>query len=388
MNRSLASSAASPRVVLVGGGHTHALVLRLLGERPQAWSGAEVVVVSDVLLAPYSGMLPGYVAGIYTHEAIHIDLEILCRFARARLICQAVVGIDVEANRVLLANGDVLSFDYASVNIGSSPKTDAVPGVDRWAVPVKPVAAFLRRWDALMAAVSSGAMPKDVVIVGGGAGGVEVALAMEKRLSGGCRVHLVHRDRHVLSGHPARAQRLARALLEKRGIVLHLGEDVVNVNEDSVVCASGKSVPSSTTFWVTQVAPAPWVRESGVATDESGFIRVDNRLCSVSHPLLFAAGDVATVEGHPRPKAGVFAVRQAKPLFANIGAALRGDALRSYRPQKAFLSLISTATGSALASRRWLAWKSPLMWRWKDWIDRRFMRQFACSRELRDVSDS
>ncbi|MFT5407270.1 MAG: selenide,water dikinase, partial [Verrucomicrobiales bacterium] len=362
------------QIVLVGGGHSHALLLRMLGMNP--WEGADVTLVSDVSLAPYSGMLPGHIAGFYSHDEVHIDLRRLCQFAQVRFIKSPVVGMDLQENRILLADQPSLRFDTASINIGSTPNMATIPGADQWATPSKPVPAMLERWASIVAAHENGQTPKDLVIVGAGAGGVELALGMHERLGRKPLVHLVHRGGEILTTHNPKVRARFQRLLDDRGIQVHLNEDVVKVEENAVVCASGKVLSSGATFWVTQASPATWPKEAGLKVDDAGFVLVSETLQSISHPHVFAAGDVATMKAHPRPKSGVFAVRQGAPLFDNLGATARGEELRPYRPQREFLSLIGTATASAVASRRWLAWESPLMWKLKDWIDRKFMRKF------------
>ena len=362
------------QIVLVGGGHSHALLLRMLGMNP--WEGVDVTLISDVSMAPYSGMLPGHIAGFYSHDEVHIDLRKLCQFAKVRFIRCPVIGMDLQENRVLLEGRPSVRFDYASINIGSTPDMTSIRGADRWATASKPVPALLGKWAQIVDAHGRGVTPKDIVIVGGGAGGVELALGMRKQLEGKTQVHLVHRAGEILTTHNVKVRGHFSTLLSDRGIEVHVNESVVEVQEHVVLCESGKSISSDHTFWVTQASPATWPKEAGLATDNQGFVLVSETLQSTSHPRVFAAGDVATMEKHPRPKSGVFAVRQGGPLFDNLGAIAQGEELKPFRPQKEFLSLIGTATASAVASRRWLAWKSPKMWQLKDWIDRKFMEKF------------
>ena len=362
------------QIVLVGGGHSHALLLRMLGMNP--WEGVDVTLVSDVSMAPYSGMLPGHIAGFYSHDEVHIDLRKLCQFAQVRFIRCPVIGMDLNENRILLEGRPSVRFDYASINIGSTPDMVSIRGADRWATASKPVPALLEKWAQIVEAHGRGVTPKDIVIVGGGAGGVELALGMHKQLEGKTQVHLVHRAGQILTTHNVKVQGHFAKLLSERGIEVHVNESVVEVKEGSVLCESGTSIHSTHTFWVTQASPATWPGEAGLATDDRGFVLVSDTLQSTSHPRVFAAGDVATVEKYPRPKSGVFAVRQGGPLFDNLGAIACGEELKPFRPQKEFLSLIGTATASAVASRRWLAWESPKMWQLKDWIDRKFMEKF------------
>jgi selenide,water dikinase len=165
--------------------------------------------------------------------------------------------------------------------------------------------------------------------------------------------------------------------LINRGIKVHLGERVSEILPNKIRCESGFTVDSNYTFWVTQASGANWIRESGLSTDRHGFILVRDTLQSISHSHIFATGDIATMVNHPRPKAGVFAVRQGKPLFANLRRRiLLSKSLQYYSPQKRYLSLIGTGDGNAIASWGPFGWQSPLLWQWKDRIDRKFMAQF------------
>ncbi len=363
--------------MLIGGGHTHSLVLRQLADKPLA--DVRVTLISDVEHAAYSGMLPGHVAGFYTHEEMHIDLRKLCQRAHADFIHANVNALDLENHRALQDGKRIgPAADILSINIGSTPGLHRVPGMADCAIPSKPVPQLLAGWERLRTAAAAGtsAQPLRVVVVGGGAGGVELTLAMESRTSGKAEFTIVHGGPHLLAGHNERVRNRLSAVLARRGVAVLLHQRVSRVESGGVHLQSGAWHPADFVFQVTQPTPAPWLRESGLALTEEGFIRVQPTLQALHHPWIFAAGDIATLESKPTPKSGVFAVRMAVPLEANLRAAFLGKPLSSYKPQKNFLSLIGTADGRAVASRGWLAWHSTSMWRLKDWIDRRFMRQF------------
>jgi selenide,water dikinase len=361
-------------LVLVGGGHSHALVLRMLGMKPL--EGVAITLVSDVAHAPYSGMLPGYIAGFYTYDEAHIDLRKLCQFSGARFVQAACLGLDAANRRVLLEGRCAIAYDAVSVNTGSTPGIAEVPGAAHFAIPSKPVPALLERWEALVRDANATGDPFRMAIVGGGAGGVELAVCMKHRLGEKADVTVIHASEEILESHNPRVRRVFRQLMKERGIAVHTGERVAEVEARLVRCASGLEVEAEQIFWVTNASPPSWVGEAGLKTDVTGFLLVSPTLQSVSHPAVFGAGDVATIDGQPRPKSGVFAVRMAQPLLANFRRFFYGEPLRPYHPQREFLSLIGTATGEAVASRKFLAWRSPLMWKLKDWIDRRFMAKF------------
>jgi selenide,water dikinase len=386
-------------LVLVGGGHTHAIALKMFAMKPLP--GVRLTLITEASQTPYSGMLPGHVAGLYTHDECHIDLRPLAEFTQAQLLIDRVTGLDLKNDRVLCRDRPPIAFDLLSINIGSTPATLSVPGASECAIPVKPVSRFLATWSQVVEQLAQ-APDRSLClgIAGGGAGGVELALAMQHHLDQILRaaqqpttnleIHLFHRDAELMSTYNRWVRRRFHELLIHRGIKLHLQETVSEVQPQDlwdkpvretplhrVKCESGLTIDCDSIFWVTQASAPDWLREAGLATDPNGFVQVHDTLQSVSHPQIFAAGDIAAVRNHPRPKAGVFAVRQGKPLFKNLQRALLGQTLKSFIPQKQFLSLISTGNPSAIASRGPFALESPLLWRWKDQIDRSFMTRFS-----------
>lgn len=366
-------------VVLVGGGHSHAIVLRKWGMNPLA--GVRLTLVSNTTLTPYSGMLPAHVAGFYTYDETHIDLRRLARFANAQYYGDRAVGLDLENNRLLCANRPPVAFDYLSLDIGSTPATFTVPGATEYAIAVKPIAHFLDIWYRVVDEVAKQPdRPMHLAIVGGGAGGVELALNVYRRLAEVAhhppKIHLFHRGSRLASGQNRRTSRLLYRVLQRKGIEVHLQENVTEVLPDKVICESGLTVACDRIFWVTQASATDWIAASGLATDERGFVLVGDTLQSVSHPHIFAAGDIATMRDNPRPKAGVFAVRQGNPLYENLNRILLGQPLTAYKPQERYLTLIGTGDKNAIASWGALSLYSPLFWVWKDRIDRAFMRRF------------
>ena len=399
-------------LVLIGGGHSHAIVLQRMGMQPLA--GVRLTLITDTYHTPYSGMLPGYIAGLYTYDETHIDLRRLAGFARAQVYLDRVVGLDLTHNKVICQNHPPVAFDSVSINIGSTPATLSVPGASDFAIPAKPVPQLLAAWHQIVAALQQHPQePLTLGIIGGGAGGVELCLNIQAKLhqllteaqspTELLRLHLWHRGSQLLPHHSDWVGRHLEHLLRKRNVHLHLQETVVElapalwekrcqegipsssslqqIAKDhwpqavKVICGSGLAVTCDRVFWVTQASAPSWIKASGLMTDDQVFIVVSDTLQSVSHPQVFAAGDIATVQGYPRPKAGVFAVRQGKPLFTNLRRIFSGQALVPYRPQAQYLSLIGTGDGRAIASWSGLGWHSSLLWRWKDQIDRTFMRR-------------
>ncbi|HEY9690807.1 MAG TPA: FAD-dependent oxidoreductase [Oculatellaceae cyanobacterium] len=371
-------------LVLIGGGHSHAIALKLFGINPI--SGVQLTLITECIDTPYSGMLPGHVAGFYTHEQCHINLSSLTQFAQTNLIVDQAISLDLEKDLVICANHPPVPFDLLSINIGSTPTREPVLGATEYAIPVKPVKQFLAVWNELLEKFTKNPQkPISVSIVGGGAGGVELAMAMRSRLDqilknsqqprDLLKIHLCHRDAELIPHHNRWVRSHVQKILSQKGIQLHLGEKVNQVQPHQLKCESGLTIDSDYIFWVTQASAPSWLQSAGLATD-NGFVLVDDTLQSLSHPHIFASGDIATMLNYPRPKAGVFAVRQGKPLFKNWQQALLGKPLKPYIPQKQYLSLIGTGDKSAIASWGVCGCASPLLWRLKDQIDRNFMLQF------------
>ena len=410
------NSAAAPIVkdlVLVGGGHSHVIVLKHFGMKPMP--GVRVTVICREVETPYSGMLPGHVAGHYTHDEIHIDLGPLSRFAGARFCRDEVVGLDLDGQTVLCRDRPAVPYDVLSIDIGSAPSTDDVPGAAGSVVPVKPIGTFVARWNALVERVLATGERVRIGVVGAGAGGVEMALSMRHGLRAALGETGADPDRvsfdlftdanEVLPRSPPRVRATFARTLAERGVRVHLGARIERVTPGALHAAgltggarigSGDGTGYGTGYpcllhtaggamheldevlWVTAAGAQAWLAASGLATDEGGFVAVHPTLESISHPGVFAAGDCAAVLAHPREKAGVFAVRQGPPLAANLRRALRGLAPKPFTPQRRYLSLVSTGDRRAVATRGGaLMLEGDWVWRWKDRIDRRFMRRFA-----------
>ena len=370
-------------LVLLGGGHAHLAVLKRLGMRPPP--GLRLTLVSDGSSAPYSGMLPGLIAGHYAPADMHFDLHALARFAGARFIDAAVTGLDLAARRLQFATRPPLAFDLLSINAGITPALPAQVDADAGLTPVKPIAGFHARWQRLLLRLASAARPLRIAVVGGGAGGVELVLAVAYRLrqlrdAAGhplrFELALYTASAALLPGHPPAAGRLLAAELAAQGIACHHNTRITQVARDRLHSATGQDYPADETLWVTHAAPAPWLASAGLAVDAGGFVRVNAALQSVSHDFVFAAGDCASVDGAPRPKAGVHAVRQGPPLAENLRRYAAGQPLRPYRAQRDALAILATGGQHAIALRgRWRL-RGDWVWRWKDFIDRRFMRCF------------
>jgi len=357
-------------LVLVGGGHTHALLLRMWAMRPL--EGVRLTLINPGPTAPYSGMLPGFVAGHYQRHDLDIDLVALAQFAGARMVLGSVHAIDPAAKVVHVAGRPPIAYDVASIDIGITSDMPALKGFTEHATPAKPLGTFARRWAGFLAAPSE----DGVAVIGGGVAGAELAMAMAHALRAQghiAPVRLIDRSTALTAVNPVARVKLMQAL-GSLGVEVIEQAEIVEVTAESVTLADGTAISAGFVCGAAGARAQGWLAESGL-TAVNGFLAVDATL-RTSDPSVFATGDCAELTHAPRPKAGVYAVRSAPVLLDNLQAALSGERLRPYDPQRDYLKLISLGGKSALAERYGRALSGPLMWRWKNRIDQAFMRKF------------
>lgn len=368
----------SRELVLVGGGHSHVIFLRMLGMNPVP--GLKTTLISPDSRTPYSGMLPGLIAGHYHEDEAHVDLVPLCRFAGVDFIQSEVGAVDLGEQTVALSGRPAVHYDLLSLDIGSAPALDASIS-DSDVISVKPISTFLTRWNAFVKRFESEAV-SDIGFVGAGAGGVELCLAVQYFLGKqfpdrSFRTHLFTEGKTILSEFNTSTRIRFERLLVTRNIQVHREFRATSAAGGLLLSADAREVQLDGIFWITQAGAQSWPSESGLDVDTAGFIQVGETLQTLSSDNVFAVGDCARMVNHPRPKAGVYAVRQGKPLFRNVMALLLGSSPKPYRPQSSFLSLISTGPQHAIASRNGFSLEGDWVWRWKNWIDSRFMKRFS-----------
>ena len=363
-------------LVLIGGGHTHALVARMWGMSPLP--GTRVTLINPGPTAPYSGMLPGHIAGHYGRHELDIDLVQLARFAGARLILGTATAIDPANRTIQVAGRGDIGYDVASIDVGIHAEMPDLPGFAEHALGAKPLDRYAAGWRRFLDRAKAGAVAPDVVVIGGGVAGMELALAMAhalKRDVGAARISVIEAGEEVAGRNRPTAALLIKAAQEA-GIALHVGVRVVRVGPSSVTLSDGTEIASGFTVGAAGAYAHGWLSESALPLTDDGFVRVDASLRVEGCDGLFATGDCAHMSHAPRPKAGVFAVRAAPILHRNLIAALSGGALSAFKPQKDYLKLISLGDKKALAEKWGRTLSGPGLWRWKNHIDQKFMDQF------------
>ena len=345
----------------------------------QPIAGVRLTLVSNGALTPYSGMLPGLIAGHYNYRQSHIDVSRLCRWAGIRFISDEVIAVDPDQQTLQFKERPALQYDVLSIDTGSTPgfgKTVVNPDD---VTPVKPIYQFYQQVQVIEKQIAEAECPLSLGVVGAGAGGFEVLLAMHEKFSTISSVphkfHWIIRDQ-VLSSLPKSVGQQALAICNSRGIECHFDFDVARVDKQTLHSATGETIPLDHVIWCTQAKASLWPSQSQLQCDDKGFIAVNDFLQSRSHKNVFAAGDVAIQINHPRPKAGVFAVRQGPVLFKNIQRFVGNKEMVAYRPQRSFLTILSCGDQFAIASKGKFSISGKWVWQWKDWIDQRFMNRF------------
>jgi len=376
----------SRKFVLVGGGHAHIQVLEDLAENPLPRDDVHVVLVVDKPIAVYSGMVPGVVAGQYQTRQLQIDVRPWASRAGVELCIGRVVGLDPRNRIIQTEDSKKISYDLASFDIGSTVTGLDLPGVREHALATRPIDAFIEKIDRLLSksAERNSSEPFHLVVVGGGAGGVELAFTLQHRLQSVTdrlvATTIIESGQRILKGLPESIAKRAERWCCKRGLTIKNNERVTSVNQTELLLESGEYIRCDTLVWVTGPTSQPLFTKAGLSTERRGFVHVRPTLQFVDHDNLFAAGDCATLIDYPNtPKAGVHAVRQGALLAKNLRATLNGTPLRKYKPQGDFLMLLNLGGGHAIGAKWGRSFEGKWVMTLKDQIDRRFMKRFQIS---------
>lgn len=389
-------------LVLLGGGHSHLAVLMQMARRPVP--GLELILITRDVETPYSGALPAYITGSSSLEELLIDLRPLAQMAGARVIRATVEHLDLKNRTLHCAGRPEICFDFLSINIGSRPNVAAIVGAQEFAISVKPIPEFLRHWERMQeeaTAAIHAQRPYTIAIIGGGPATIEMACAMQVRLHRNAGVPLPSGEGQesfirfvvmtsndtLLAGLSPGAQTRALYALRSRGMNVQLDCRVNSIGRNCVQWEATGTFPATSSssgtlhadsILVATGASAPeWLRHTGLTLDQDGFILVNNALQSVSHPYVFASGDIASIKGCDRPRSGVYAVRQGMPLARNLRRYANGESLQDYNPQTHALALLNLGDGTAIAARGQWSMQGRWVGRLKEWIDRRFVEKYS-----------
>ena len=374
------------KLLLIGAGPSNLEALRQFGgAQPDS---AYLTIVNPLHLSPCHGMLPGLVAGHYAHAQCHVDLDPLARKAGAKLVLKRVIALDPDARTVTLESGAPLEFDVASIDIGSIPLIPDVPGLRDYALLARPAEIFLQGWERIVELASDGALRR-FTVAGGEASGVELMLAMQHRLMNAlaaeaferCGFSIVTGAACLLANGPAELSRAAERVCAQRGISLLRGAPVTAIERDAIQLANGARLASDVTIWAVGEQAPRWLSGSGLACDEGGFMQVGDTLLSTSHGSVFGCGDCVSALPRPRPRPATAAqgALHGAVLARNLRHALAAGSLESVPPAGTSLTVLGLGGRQALALRggHAPAWPRWLVWRWKDRLERRWVRRYS-----------
>ena len=376
-------------LVLAGAGHGQLdLLAALVRERLDGWDVSLVTPQPDF---HYSGMLPAVIAGTLSPTAATIPVAAIARAAGIQVHVASVTALDAPARTLTLSNGATLPFDLLSLDVGSSASGLDTLGAREHAFAMRPFSAALgliSRLDMVFRQRARGeTIP--IAVVGAGAGGVEIALALRARvLSAGFTPQVTIIDAAASDGLPlpgfsAVSRTAAHASLSRRGVAV-IGGTVTAVTSDAVMVTTQQhesAVTSAATAWVSGPSAHRWLASSGLTCDAAGYPIASSALALASSndtSSIFGAGDCIVLrDASATPKAGVYAVRMAPVLASSVLAAAHGVRSRAtFSPQRDYLALLSTSDGSAIL--RWRAVTVESRWAQllKTWIDDRYLRRY------------
>ena len=361
-------------LVLVGGGHAHLSVLEALGREKPA--GVETVLITPARFQVYSGMLPGWMAGHYNQSQCEIDLHPLAKSARIQLVPERITAVDAGNRRLRMADGRHLDYDLLSLDVGSETDVSSLEGAGEKLLPVKPLDGFFEAWPKIVEEARRKPAYR-LVVVGGGAAGVELALAAQAvfaRAGANGKVEMVVSESGLLVGHAQSVKRRVAKYLAKAGVIVYSLQG--SGTQAGIMLSDGTLLSADRVLAATGACAPRWLSSSGLALDARGYIAVDEFNRSESHAEVFAAGDVSARQDVAVGRSGVHAVYSGPVLANNLLAAIRGGPMRTYLPRRHSLYLLACGPRYAIASwGRWSA-EGRWVWHWKDRIDRGFVRRF------------
>jgi selenide,water dikinase len=374
------------QLVLIGAGHTHLQILKWWRRRP--FPRTELTMVTAFDQAAYSGMLPSTLARLYQPEDMLIDMPKLCNHCGVRLIVDRANRLDPVGRIIEFAHQPSLAFDVASINIGSVPAAEPLWQSHRILISVKPLSTFVQRFEVRFHELVEQwrAAPGDemlqIVVVGAGAAGVELALCLEQHkheLELPADVRIVDGNPSILTDFSPAAVRRVEKLLKLRGIDLSLGSPVQDCDDEGageLILENGQRIRADLVIWAAGAAPPMALRGFDLPKTPRGFLATRPTLQTTADAPVFVSGDAADFESHPIPKAGVFAVRQAPILWRNLKNCLSQSPLVTFQPQSSFLRLLSCGDGTAILDYKGFTSHSGWAWMLKNRIDRNWVRKF------------
>lgn len=358
------------KIVLVGGGHSHVYVIKKLQE--ESIKDTDITLISPSRYQYYSGMFSGYAEGLYTEDDIRIDLIKLTRNSDVNWIEGAVTSIDPEQKVILTDKGKVIDYDAISFDIGSLTAGIDVPGVFENTTRVKPSYHFV---NVIEQAKSS----NELVVVGGGASGVEISLSLQawrKKHDFETPVTLISGSRLLPSEREGISNRIEKIVKEK-GIQLLTNTKVTEVKPNTLITSTKKHISFNQVIWLGGPKAPELFKTARLPVDDQGYLVVEDTLQVKEYPSIFGAGDCITMRNFPSiHKVGVYAVRQGPILYKNLKGFMENGDGELYKPQSNYLSILSTGNKEGFLLYKNRSFLGKWAWFLKNRIDRKFMEKF------------
>ena len=358
-------------LVLIGGGHSHLSVLMKLSKRPI--NGNRITLITNEIDTPYSGMIPGYIEGIYSWRDSHIDLYRLCLKLNVRFIHAEVERVSAYEKEIYFKDRPKIKFDVLSINTGIQSNNREIKGAAKYCLPVKPISKLTNNF------LNKITNFKSIAFIGGGAGSVELALAIKKRflnINQDIKITIITGKRGLLSTFPQKTKLTSLKTLEKFKIDIIEYKRVLEVKPKQIILSDKSMLKIDKAILSTNSMTPKWLAKSDILLTKDNYILV-NKSFQTNYKYVFASGDVIDFNNQNLKKAGVFAVRSGKPLAINIKQFILGKKLVEYKFNKNYLALIGTSKRSAIATKYNLTFNSRFFFYLKKYIDQNFIKKFS-----------
>ena len=367
-------------LVLVGGGHAHLTVLKHSDDFIER--GHRVTLISPSPYHYYSGMGPGLLSGMYRPHEVRFNIRKMALDRGASFLKGTVVGVDPEQGVVLIESGDEISYDVVSFNTGSSVPLTGVAESETDVFPVKPIDNLLKARNAVLERLKAGA--PQLMVIGGGPAGLELTGNLWRLVNdqGATAKITLLAGRKLLARCPEKVRRFAIQSLRSRSIEIAEGANVERLADGHAALTDGRYLQADVKLIAWGIEPSPLFRKSGIPTTEDGGMLVNEFLQSIKYPEIFGGGDCISFQKKPLDKVGVYPVRENPILYQNLLAAVTGEEMVPFNPQEKYLLIFNLGDGKAIFWKENRIFHGRLFFYLKNYIDRKFMKNFQVSGEL------
>ncbi len=357
-------------LVLIGGGHSHIMLMMELTKKPI--QGNRITLISNEIDTPYSGMIPGFIEGIYTWRETHIDLYKLCFKLDIRFINSEVLEISGTNKEIILKNRPKIKFDVLSINTGIQSNNKTIKGALKYSIPVKPISKLSNNF------LNQIKKNNNIAFIGGGPASVELALGLQKRFKNSksnLKISIITGKNGLLSSFPQKTIKVAKQTLQNSKINVIEKVEVIEVQKDKLILSDKTKLKIEKSILSTNAMAPEWIKKSDIILNPNNFIIVNNKF-QTNYDYVFAAGDVIDFNNQNLGKSGVFAVKSGKPLAKSIRGFIQKKVAVPYKFYKNYLSIIGLSNGLAIATKYHFTFTSKLSFMLKKLIDQNFVKKF------------